>query len=169
MTELDPLPYKSINVYIDRQTLEDILKQVLEGISSLPKPEQIAFVKDFRKYVKINGFRNPTMAPLALRVNAYANAFEEKDEVVPFSLSTWTKLSPEFAESVKNWLQEQDFENLALTREYKEEEGFMPTWPEDLSSDKLIKAFQKQHPDSSFDEDKLIVMALWIAGQLPRE
>lgn len=169
MNENDVRPYRAINVYIERDHLENVLEQILSKLNSLPKPEQINFIKKFKQYVKVNGFRNPTMAPLPLRVNAYAIAFEEKDEVIPFTLSTWTKINPDLAATVKNWLDDKGWEDLVLDREYDETGGFKPEWPEDFSLENLVEQFQKDHPEGSFDPDNIILMALWVSGKLPKE
>jgi hypothetical protein len=169
MNENDLRSYRAINVYVEREHLEDVLERILKGINSLSKPEQIEFIKKFKQYVKVNGFRNPTMAPLPLRVNAYAIAFEDKDETVPFTLSTWTKINPDLANEVKSWLEDKGWEDLALVREYDEDGGFKSDWPEDFGSEDLIADFQKDHPESSFEPDDITLMALWVSGKLPRE
>lgn len=169
MSENEYLPYKTINVYIDRQYLEDLVKSILNNKESLPKEDQIAFAKTFKKYVTILGFRNVTRAPLPLQVNAYADAFEEKEEVIPFTLSTWTKLRPDLAEKVKSWLESQGWENLAMKREYSETDGFINEWPEDLSLDQLVADFTKAYPDEEYLRDDMILMVLWISGRLPQD
>lgn len=169
MLEKELLPYKAINVFIERGYLEKVLKEILEGIDKLSKDDQIAFTRFFRKYVNVLGFRNPTRAPFTLQVNAYVSAFEEKDEVIPFSLSTWTKLNLDFAEIVKDWLEAEGWKDLALERTFEESEGFILDWPEKLTFDALVSQFKKSNPDVDFDRDDLILMVLWIAGKLPKE
>ncbi len=169
MSEIDYLPYKSINVLIEREPLEDILKRILQEINTLPKPDQINFVKEFKKYVKINGFRNPTMAPLAIRVMNYADAFEEKNEVIPFTFSTWTKTHPAFSEAVQKQLESLGFDNLLLQRKYEENKGFLPNWPQDLSTEAFLEKFHSANPKIDFDENAIIAMAAWISGKLPEE
>lgn len=169
MSEKELLPFKAINVFIEREYLEKVLKEILEGIETLSKEDQIAFNRFFRKYVNVLGFRNPTRAPLTLQVNAYGSAFEEKEEVIPFTLTTWTKLKSDFAESVKNWLEAEGWEDLALERTFEESEGFILDWPEKLTFEKLVKQFSEAHPDVDFDRDDLILTVLWIAGKLPKD
>lgn len=169
MTENEYLPYKTINVFIDREFLEDLVESILKNKDSLSKEDQIAFAKSFKQYVTILGFRNVARAPLPLQINAYADAFVEKEEVIPFTLSTLTKLHAEFAEKVKSWLESKGWENLAMEREYSETPGFIKNWPEDLTFDKLVEDFAKAHPDEEFSRDELILMVLWISGQLPQE
>jgi len=169
MSEKENLPFKAINVFIEREYLENILEGILKGKESLSKEDQINFIKFFKTYVNVLGFRNAIRAPLSLQVKAYAAAFEEKNEVVPFTLSTWVKLNHDFAEIVKNWLGDQGMKDLALEREYSETEGFYNDWPTKLGFDKLVKNFEKSNPDVKFDRNDLILMALWISGQLPAE
>ena len=169
MAENETLSFKAINVYIERDFLERKLEEILQAKEELSKEEQIAFNNHFRKFVSVLGFRNPLRAPRPLQVNAYASAFEEKEEVVPFTLSTWTKLNQDFAGQVKNWLDSEGWENLSLERSFEGSDGFRDNWPDEVTFDKLSKKFQKDHPDVEFETDDLILMILWISGQLPPE
>lgn len=167
MTENEYLPYKAINVYINEDYLERLLGFIIKHKQDLPKADQIEFANHFKKHVKILGFRKINRAPEALQLKAYLPAFEEKDEVVIFTLSTWTKIKRDFAETVKSWLESQGWENLALERTYEESEGFLKKWPEGLTFDTLVENFQKAHSDLDFNRDDLILMVMWISGQLP--
>ena len=169
MAENETLSFKTINVFIERDFLESKLEEILQAKDELPKEEQIDFNNHFRKFVSVLGFRNPLRAPRQLQVNAYASAFEEKEEVVPFTLSTWTNLNQDFAKQVKGWLDSEDWENLSLERSFEDSDGFRDNWPEGVTFEKLSKKFQKDHPDVEFETDDLTLMILWISGQLPPE
>lgn len=169
MAEKETLSFRTINVFIDQDFLEQKLERILHEKENLNKEDQIAFNNQFRKFVSVLGFRNPLRAPLQLQVNAYASAFEEKDEVVPFTLSIWTKLNQEFANQVKNWLESTGWEGLSLERSFDDSDGFLDDWPKGLTFEKLLKKYQKDNPDAEFEPDDLILMVLWISGQLPPE
>jgi hypothetical protein len=169
MTTIETVPFKAINVFINQDYLESVLKAVLTGYKKLPKQKQIEFTHFLRKYVTILGFRDPSRAPLPLQINALAKAFEEKDEVVPYVLSIWAKVNKKLAADVTAWLEENKFENLASEREYAEEAGFTPDFPEKMSFDKVEKDFAKANPDAKYERDDLILMVLWISGRLPKE
>lgn len=169
MSEKEYLPYKAINVFMDHDYLHQLLENILKQRDKLSKEEQITFSKLFKQNVKVLGFRNPLLAPLSLQVNAYASAFEEKEEVILFTLSTWAKINIEFAEKIRSWLEKENWEGLALERTYDESEGFLNEWPDKLTFDKLTKKYEKDHPGEEFNRDDLILMVLWVSGQLPQE
>jgi len=169
MDEKETLSFKTINLFIERDYLENALEEILKAKEDLSREDQNAFNSQFRKFVNVLGFRNPLRAPLQLQVNAYASAFEEKDEVVPFTLSTWATLKQDFAKLVQGWLEAEGWKDLALERTFEGSEGFVNDWPKKLSFEKLIKKFQKDHPDEQFKEDDLVLMVLWVSGQLPPE
>ena len=169
MTDNEYLPFKTINVFIEHDKLKNILEFIIKNINTLPKENQISFIKSFKEYVNILGFRNPMRAPLPLQVNAYVDAFEDMDEVVPFTLSTWTKIKHDFAEEVKEWLDSQGWKELSLEKNYDETQGFIHDWPESLTFEELIEEFNKAHPDLDYDKDDLFLMILWISGKLPDE
>jgi hypothetical protein len=169
MADNETLSFRAINVFIERDFLQSKLEEILEARDELPKEEQIAFNNQFRKFVSVLGFRNPLRAPRQLQVNAYASAFEEKDEVVPFTLSTWTKLNQDFAEQVKDWLNSEGWEDLSLERSFESSDGFRDNWPEGVTFEKLSKKFHKDLPDVEFETNDLILMILWISDKLPPE
>lgn len=167
MSDNEYLPYKTINIYIERDFLKETLEYVIQNINTLPKENQIAFGNKFREYVTILGFRNPMRAPLPLQVNAFVRAFEDMDEVIPFTLSTWANLRHDFAVKVKDWLTSEGWKDLNLEREFDEREGFVRDWHASVTFESLIQEFEKAHPGLDFDEDDLILMILWISGKLP--
>lgn len=169
MAEQEMLPYKAINVYMEQDYLESVLKTVLEGSKKMPKKEQIQFAQFLKKHVNVLGFRDATRAPLSLQINALAKAFEEKDEVVPVILSAWTKINKKLAQPVKAWLEAEGFKDLALERDFEEDDGFIAEWPKKMAFDKLVKKFEKDNPEVKFDRDDLILMVLWMTGQLPKD
>ncbi len=169
MTEKERLSYKSINIYIDREYLESVIQFVLSNKQHLSKDEQISFTKSFNQYVNVLGFRNPSRAPQPLQINAYATAFEGKDEVVPFTLSTWAKLKPGLAGNVVAWLESEGWKDLELVREYQEDGGFLSEWPKKLKFDKLVKDFNKAYQDGDHDHNDIILMVLWVSGKLPED
>jgi len=161
--------YKTINVFIERDYLETVLARIFKGVAKLKKEEQIKFGRFFKKHVSVLGFRDPTRAPLQLRINAYASAFEAKDEVIPYTLSIWAKVNKKLAKNVKTWLDEEGWKDLSTERTYIEGEGFLAKWPKKLTFDKLVKNYEKANPDGKADRDDLILMVLWISGQLPKD
>jgi len=169
MTDIEYLPYKAVNVFINREYLEQLLESVLNGYNKLSKEKQIAFVKLFRQHVNVLGFRNAIRAPLSLQIKAYSSAFEEKNEVVPFTLSTWVELNSSLASEVEDWLDAEGIEVLDRDRGFIETEGFLTDWPKKLTFDKLVKNFEKAKPNVKHNRDDLILMVLWISGKLPPE
>ena len=168
MSEVEMLPYKAINIFMEQDYLEKVLGTVITGVKKLPKKDQIAFAQFSKKHLSVLGFRDPNRAPVALQVNAFAKVFEERDDVIPFTLSIWTKINQKLAKGVKSWLEAEGFKNLALEREFDEEGGFAADWPDKLSFEKLVKKFEKDNPDVEFEQDDLILLALWISGLLPK-
>ncbi len=169
MPEIEYLPYKAVNIYMERDYLEQVLSEILEGLPTLPKEDQISFTNQFRKYVNVLGFRNPVRAPLSLQVKAYVSAFEDKEEVIPFTLNNWAKLNLDFADQVKEWLKGEGWENLNYKRTFEETEGFRQQWPDDTTFDQIEEKYSQANPDQDFSRDDLILMVLWITGCLPKE
>lgn len=167
MNEVENLPFKTINVFIERDFLEALVKQILSNLKMLSKEDQKKFNQLFRKYVTVLGFRNPLHAPQPLQIKAYATAFEDKEEVIPFTLSTWAKVQEDLANKVMDWLKAEKWEDLALYREFDDSLGFKNDWPENLELDTLVAKFQEKYPDIEATKDDLSLMLLWVSGRLP--
>lgn len=167
MNEIENLPFKTVNVFIERDFLEELVKKILTNLKKLSKEDQITFNQLFRKYVTVLGFRNPLHAPLPLQTKAYATAFEEKEEVVPFTLSTWAKIEENLANQVMEWLKAEKWEDLALRRDFDDSLGFKNDWPDETPLETIIKKFQENNPDLEISKDDLSLMILWVSGRLP--
>ena len=169
MPDSEYLPYKAINVFIERDYLEKIIKEILESVEKLPRGEQAKFSAFFRNNVNILGFRNPIRAPLALQINAYAAAFEDDGDVIPYTLTTWARVNPELAEKVQSWLEAEGWKGLTAERTLEDSNGFISDWPEELTFDALVEKFNSAHPDHQYDRNDLILMVLWVSGNLPKQ
>lgn len=169
MAEKAILPYKAINVYMEQEYLESVLASVITGVKKLPKQDQIAFSQFLKKHVSVLGFRDPSRAPLSLQVKALAKVFEEKDEVVPVVLSFWTKVNKKLVKPVKTWLEAEGFKDLATERDFEEGAGFIADWPKKMAFDKMVKKFQKENAEVKMGQDDLILLSLWLTGQLPND
>jgi hypothetical protein len=167
MTEIDEKAYKAINVFVEREDLEDVLSQMFAKLKQLPKDIQIKFFAAYRKYIKINGFRNPVMAPLPFQVNALADAFEKEDEVIPFTLSTLTKTMPELAKSLQTFMDNDKWGETKLERPFVEGEGFASGWPKKMTTETFLKKFSKSYPNVEAPELAVLLLAIWISGRIP--
>ena len=66
-------------------------------------------------------------------------------------------------------MEEEGWKDLSLERTFEEGEGFLSKWPKKMTFDKLVKKYQKANPDDKASRDDLILMVLWISGQLPKD
>lgn len=169
MAEHDVLPYKTINVFMEQDYLEEMVGDILTGVKNLDKAEQIAFSQFFKKNVKVLGFRDPTRAPITLQTRALASAFIANDDVIPETLSVWTRIHDADAQKVQTWLSDKGWTGLAVSRAFNESEGFLDDWPEDVTFDQLVDDYRKDHPKDDISRDDLILLILWISGKLPKE
>ena len=169
MAEKAILPYKAINVYMNQEYLDTVLTTAITSVKKLPKKDQIAFSHFMKKYANVLGFRDPSRAPVSLQVKALARAFEEKDEVVPVVLSIWSKANKKLVKPVKTWLEGEGFKNLTTERDYEEDTGFIADWPKKMTFDKMVKKFRKDNPELVIEQDDLILLVLWMTGQLPND
>ncbi len=168
MDTKEVLSYRAINVFFEREYLEKVLNSVLEGLKALPKEKQQEFNSNFRKYVKVLGFRDPVRAPLSLQINAFVNAFETKEEIIPITLTSWAIINLPFVKQVLKWLESEGWNNLNYDRTYLHNEGFASNWDEQVTFDQIDEDFKKAQPDIDYERNDLILMVLWLSGKLPK-
>lgn len=168
MPEIEYLPFKAINVYIEQDYLEKVIKDILEGLGSLSKEEQNQFTRFIRRNISILGFRNPARAPQSLQINAYKSAFVKNEDVIPFTLATWAKIKSDLAQKVKTWLESEGWNTHSLERPLDEMIGFTAAWPNNLTFEEIEEKFKQAQPEVEYQRDDLILMVLWISGTLPK-
>ena len=76
MTETETFSFKTLNVFINRDYLEDVLEYILLNKDKLTKEEQINFANEFRHNVNVLGLRIPSRAPQSMQIKANDMAFE---------------------------------------------------------------------------------------------
>jgi len=164
------LPFKAVNVYMQPDYRKSVVEYLLTHIKKLKANDKARLIAAIKKYVKVNGFRNPTLAPLSLKVNAYTQAFEKESSLVRITLELWVLLQKKLQTNVKSFLQTKKWKCLSMDREIlDDEEAFLPKWPKSQTSEKVFKAFKKVFPDFKTNQDDVSLMTIWISGHLPTE
>ena len=161
------LPFNAINMFMRPDYQTKVIKLVCisaPGISDDFKKKLNNYTK---KYITVPGFRNSSLAPVGLKINAYTSAFEKKPELAAFTLEAWAQLNKPLLEKVYALLKNRNWELLPPETDRTRLPGFLITWPKDEDFEKINQAFKEAYPEDSVEEDDVSLMAVWLSGRLP--
>jgi hypothetical protein len=161
------LPFHAINEFM----LEDFRQKVLHGVLSrmgdLSPAQKGALAGQIKRHVSVQGFRNSSAAPLALKIKGASSAFQRHPDFVARMLQSWADLHSELREQVHDLLVEREWKILPAEVDRAKLPGFLTDWPEAETYEILNQAFSDQYPDSSASEDEVRLMIVWIGNRLP--
>lgn len=160
-------PFHAINEFMLPVYRQSVLQTVLGNLDQLPPGRRSAIVGLIKSSVKIPGFRNPTVAPLPLKVKGAVSAFEKNPQFTAQILSGWAELNPELRQQVHDLLKERGWEVLPPEADRSRMPGFRITWPQGEDYDQLDEAYAAAHPGVEFSRDDLRLMAVWVGNRLP--
>jgi hypothetical protein len=160
-------PFHAINEFMLPDFRQNVVQAVLSDMVSLSQERRKSLVGIIQKTVKIPGFRNVTIAPLALKVKGAIGAFEKSSQFVGQMIAAWSELRPELRQQVYDMLQDRGWEVQPLDVDRSKLPGFLIAWPRDDNYDELDKDFAARYPEVKIAENDMRLMAVWVGGRLP--
>ncbi len=159
--------FHGIDQFMLPEYRHEVLQKVLSRLDDL-SPERKGKIQNLiKRYVRLPGFRNSMQAPLALKVNGSAAAFEKHPDFVAQVLMAWSELDPVLRQQVYDLLVERKWELLPPDADRTRLPGFIAAWPKDENYDVLDAAFKEKYPDNQAHEYDVRLMIVWLGGRLP--
>jgi hypothetical protein len=122
-----------------------------------------------KRNVKVQGFRNSSLAPLPLKIKGAVENFEKSPVFVAEILEGWGELNKELAEIIYEFLNERNWETLPVATERSKLPGFLTRWPAKETFDGLISAFREKYKEIEVSDNDISLMVVWISNRLPYE
>lgn len=163
------LPFHAINEYMINDYRQLVIQSVLGNFSKLSEERQRKINSLIKQLVKVQGFRNSSLAPLPLKINGCINAFAKSQEFVANIISAWADINHEDKQIVFEFLENRHWKLLPIDADRSKLPGFMIEWPEEDSFEILIQAFRDTHPEISISDDDISLMVVWLSNRLPFE
>jgi len=163
------LPFNAINEFMLPEYRLEVIQYVFQNVNQLPSGLQRGIHQTQKKYLKISGFRNSTLAPVPLKVRNSVSAFEKSSEFVAEILSAWKALHEDLGEKVGQVLGEIGWEILPVEANRAKLPGFMTTWPKTDTYEVIEARFGEMFPEHGYAENDVRLMVVWIGGRLPYE
>ena len=167
--EIEFLPFNALNEFLLTDYRLKLLQEVFANQGSLPNELQADLTRYVKKSVRVQGFRNSTQAPPALKARAAVSPFERSDGFVATVMAAWCYLHHDLAERVIEFLTGRGWKVLPLEIDRTELPGFLTHWPEKDTFEVLDDEFVKAYPDDTTHEYDLNLMISWIWTRLPVE
>ncbi|HSM25864.1 MAG TPA: hypothetical protein VK856_13460 [Anaerolineaceae bacterium] len=163
------LPFHAINEYMLDAYRQLVIQSVLGNFSRLSEERQRKISSLIKKYVKVQGFRNSSVAPLPLKVNGCIDTYKKSPEFVAQVLSAWTEIHKPLSEVVYGFLETKSWKLLPLEADRSVLPGFMLEWPKEETFEVLIQAFREEFPEMSISDDDISLSMVWLSNRLPYE
>ena len=165
--EVQYVPFHAINEFMLPEYRLEILHKVLTHLDDLPAERKNHILNLFKRYVKLPGFRNSTLAPVAIKVKGSVQVFEKRPDFVSQILMGWSELNGELRQQIFDLLVERKWELIPVDTDRTQLPGFLDHWPEEETYDILDAAFLEKYPDVKARDYDVRLMVVWLAGRLP--
>ena len=164
------LPWSAINAFMLPDFQLEVVTDVLGGYDSLSSEQRTRLNQMIKRSVKLNGFRNATIAPLPIRARGSIELFEKNAAFAYLILSSWCDLHLVLRDAVHKMLSDRGWILLPAETDRSKIPGFLTRWPKEDEFEVLNPAFRAQFPDlSEYSDNQVSLMAVWMSGRLPYE
>jgi hypothetical protein len=145
----------------------EILHKVLTHLDDLPAERKNQILNLFKRYVKLPGFRNSTLAPIPIKVKGSVQVFEKRSDFTSQILMAWSELNIELGQQIFDLLVERKWEVVPVDTDRTKLPGFQVRWPKEETYDILDEAFLAKYPDVKARDYDVRLMVVWLASRLP--
>ena len=163
------LPFHAINEYMLNEYRQLVIQSVLGNFNKLPLDRQKKINSLIKNHVRVQGFRNSSVAPLPLKINGCIDTYKKSHEFVGQILCAWSEINFETKKTIFSFLEERSWELLPIDVDRSLLPGFMLEWPKEDSFEVLIDSFREKYPDYSLSDDDISLMIVWLSNRLPYE
>jgi len=163
------LPFHAINEYMVNDYRQLVIQSVLGNFNKLSEERQRKINSLIKNYVRIQGFRNSSVAPLPLKINGCIETYKKSHEFVAQVLSAWSEINSETKKTIFSFLEERSWKLLPIDVDRSLLPGFMLEWPTEDSFENLIDSFRVTYPDYPLSDDDISLMIVWLSNRLPYE
>ena len=166
-TKIEYLPFHAVNEFMRDDYRLTILYEVFNSLDKCTAMHRQLILRLFSKGVQIPGFRNSSLAPLAMKIKNSASLFIKSGEFSATIMESWSNLHPELKTAMLALLTEHGWKPQPVEVDRSLLPGFMIDWPKSDTFEALIKAIRELHPEVSESDDDISLMAVWVGNKLP--
>jgi 3-methyladenine DNA glycosylase AlkC len=99
------LPFHAINEYMLDDYRQLVIQSVLGNFNKLSEERQRKINSLIKNHVRVQGFRNSTVAPLPLKINGCIDTYKKSPEFVAQILGAWSEINSETKKTIFGYLE----------------------------------------------------------------
>jgi hypothetical protein len=160
-------PFHAINEFMRDDFRLAILQEVITHAEDCDKNKVLRMNRLFAKGVQIPGFRNSSMAPMAVRIKHSVDLFEKSAEFSALIIDCWSERHGELKKAVQQLLDQKNWKPLPADADRTLLPGFQLDWPKGDNFEVFINAIKEAYPESNESDDNVSLMVVWIGNKLP--
>lgn len=161
------LPFHAVNEFMRDDFKLMILQEILSNLETCSQQNRSRINKLISKGVKLQGFRNASLAPVAIKARGSISLFEKSPEFVSAVLECWSSFHPDLKKGMHQVLAGRGWELLPYENDRSELPGFQVEWPKIDSFEELVKSTRDSIPTCKESDDEISLMAVWLGNRLP--
>lgn len=160
-------PFHTINEFMRDDFRLKVLQEVLIHAEDCDKTKALRLNRLIAKGVQIPGFRNSSMAPVAVRVKHSTGLFEKSAEFVALILDCWSDQHGNLKQAVWHLLDKKNWKPLPADADRTILPGFQINWPKGDTFEVFIRDIKESYPELEESDDNVSLMVVWMGNKLP--
>jgi len=167
--KIEYLPFNAINEFMLPEYRKIVIKTVFSNINSLPNARQKNINAEFKKLIKIQGFRDSSQAPIGIKTREGSLAFEKSAKFTGELIAAWAEINSDLATIVFQMLTDRGWPVLPIEADRSKLPGFLIKWPAKDTFEVLTAEFREKYSDTKYTDDDVNLMIVWLSNRLPYE
>ena len=161
------LPFHAINEFMMPEYRLEVIQTVFAALDELPADIRGSLNQAIKSQVRVPGFRNSALAPLAIKVRGAVSTFGRDPRFVAQVLAGWSAVHADLMQQIYDLLKERGWEVLPPEADRRKLPGFLTRWLKKDDFDVLQQAFRSKYPEVEQSDNNISLIAVWVSGRLP--
>ena len=161
------IPFHAVNEFMRDDYRLSILQEVMSHLEDCNKDKIMRVNRLFVKGVQIPGFRNSSLAPVAVRIKHCVGLFEKSHEFAALMIECWSERHRGLKQAVWQLLDARNWKPFPIEVDRTQLPGFMVNWPKGDTFDQFIKSITESNPELNESDDNISLMVVWVGNKLP--
>lgn len=161
------IPFHAVNEFMRDDYRLSILQEVMIHLEDCEKEKAMRINRLFGKGVQIPGFRNSSLAPIAVRIKHSVDLFEKSPDFAALMIECWSERHEGLKHAVWKILDAKNWKPLPIDADRTQLPGFMVNWPKGDTFDHFSKSINESNPEMNESEDNISLMVVWVGNKLP--
>lgn len=161
------LPFHAINEFMRDDYRLAVIHEVLQHLDEIAGGYRKEISQEITRHVKISGFRNSSLAPLAIKAKNSVGLFQRSAKFSAAVVGAWSELHTDLAAAVWKVLSGHEWEPLPLELNRGKLPGYQVKWPKKDTFEVLQQDVRKENAALTETDDDISLMVVWLGNRLP--